>query len=411
MIGNDVEEPERVKLATGTWQVLEPSYLTPLKKRKRLILRPNVLRLVVSGHQHKRSFTHTSQEERPGDDQVTVEAQGVININNAPRRYQARMALRKLCARFIKRLRAAKLRVPLIPIAVQDKILKACSEEDAESSSSYEEGVDKARVQQLMAFGELAVEYSLPIKFQLKQNLHLMTSIKKESNKLCDLSEFRRQQIDVYITTDPEETPGPAHYQLHKRFNFDIPKSGYSKEYEVNPRFTFMFNLNQANVLSDRVFVRIVGSKPCEMELIAQPSLGRSMHALTQHRPAMRAESVKRANEELDTFLTENTAVFGSDESALNFIKKNIEKVLDKDHREFSIGEESRQQLLRLVSMERALSARNYVKKEEVVTHENLERHAARWDKYRAERDQQQLKGIALVRAQARARLLLTFMC
>lgn len=271
--------------------------------------------------------------------------------------------------------------------------------------------MEKARVQQLMAFDHLTLEYGLPIKFQIKQNLHLMTTIKKESNKLCDLSEFRRQRIDVYVTTDPEEPPGPANHQLHKQFNFDIPKSGYSKEYEVNPRFTFMFNLNSGSVVSDRVFVRIVGSKPCEIEVIAQPSLGRGLLALTQHKPAMKAESVKRANRELDTFLVQHTAALGSDEAVYNFIKKNIDKVAEKDSREYTFSEERRQDLLRVLGLQRALSAQKFKTAQAVTVHESFEKHKARWDEYRAERDQEQLKGILLVRTQARARLLLTFMC
>ena len=89
----------------------------------------------------------------------------------------------------------------------------------------------------------------------------------------------------------------------------------------------------------------------------------------------MKAESVKRANRELDTFLTQNTAAFGSDEAVLNFIRKNIDKVTDKDYREYNFSEERRQQLLRVLGLRRALSAEKFKVAQAVTAHEHFEKH------------------------------------
>lgn len=56
---------------------------------------------------------------------------------------------------------------------------------------------------------------------------------------------------------------------MHKVINFDIEKNGYNKEYDVNPKFHFMFKLSANQVLSDNLYISVVGSKACEIELIA----------------------------------------------------------------------------------------------------------------------------------------------
>lgn len=159
----------------------------------------------------KKDKTKKTKEDEI-DENVMVEAFGVLDCPFVPLVYQPDAVLKRLCSRSIRRLRAANLKMPILPRAVQERILQATQDVDAESSSSYEDGLDKTSIQQMIGYEQGTLEFGLPIRFQVKQNLRLLTTIKKHSNKLCDLSEFRRQKVDIYITTNGGDAPGPFNY-------------------------------------------------------------------------------------------------------------------------------------------------------------------------------------------------------
>lgn len=138
--------------------------------------------------------------------------------------------------------------------------------------------------------------------------MRLVTSIKKDSNKLRDLSEFRRQKVDIYLTTDETDPPGPHNFQMHKVINFDTEKNGYDKEYEVNPKFHFIFNLPASKVLSDKIFIRLIGSKACEIEMIAQLTLDQeAMQPNDVELPVDPKYTIKNISRELEAYFQANT--------------------------------------------------------------------------------------------------------
>lgn len=83
------------------------------------------------------------------------------------------------------------------------------------------------------------------------------------------MSEFRKQKVDIYISTNEDEEPGPLNFVLHKVINFDLNKTGYDKEYEINPKYSFWFKPKMTSIHSDKIYIRIIGQKACEIELIA----------------------------------------------------------------------------------------------------------------------------------------------
>lgn len=77
----------------------------------------------------------------------------------------------------------------------------------------------------------MTLEFGMPIHFTIKQHLLLINNFVKESNKLQDLTEFKKQIINIYISTDTEEMPGPLNHQYHKVINFEVEPNGYGKEF------------------------------------------------------------------------------------------------------------------------------------------------------------------------------------
>ena len=57
---------------------------------------------------------------------------------------------------------------------------------------------------------------------------------------------------------------------MHKVLKFDLEKNGYEKEYDVNPVFYFTLALQAKQILSDSVYINIVGEKSCKLNIVAE---------------------------------------------------------------------------------------------------------------------------------------------
>ena len=202
--------------------MLKPTYIKPYKKSKKVIGGPNTVKLKVSE-------THTGN--------LIIEALCGIELSFQPQAYNLKNLNEKLEKETFKQANEAR-RIAGMPLLDEPFDL-------SESSSDYDDKIDLVHVLNKLCDGT-SIDFGLPIKFTVKQKLKLLNPILKESNKLHDLSEFKRQKIHMYITTNDIDEPGPQNFQMHQVLNFDIEQNGYGKEFDTNPRFTFTFNLANA---------------------------------------------------------------------------------------------------------------------------------------------------------------------
>lgn len=134
-----------------------------MSKYKSVTLNPNVL--VMHAPLHDKSKP-AWMFQRSKD--IVVESSAVLDCPYIPKCYTPIVVMRKMVKKVIVGVRSVGLRLPLIPSFIQDKIFKNTEDDDVESIGSLEDGMDKNKVKHLIGNRKLHVEFSYPIKFQVK---------------------------------------------------------------------------------------------------------------------------------------------------------------------------------------------------------------------------------------------------
>ena len=85
-----------------------------------------------------------------------------------------------------------------------------------------------------------------------------------------------------------------------------MPENAYGREFETNPTFTFQLNLEPSQILSNHVYIRIVGTKPCELLVTPQMVLNKAMANVIEKPGKRHPRELRALKDELSRYYRRN---------------------------------------------------------------------------------------------------------